>query len=67
MKHRAAAPVGRIEKFEDRSRELFLNLKRSAPIAFQAPRPSQRYPSSDGQAEAKGRDEITNNGRASLH
>lgn len=67
MKHKATARAGRIEKFEDVSRELFLSLKRSPPINCQAQRPRQRYPSCDGQAETTGREEITNPDRASVH
>lgn len=67
MKHRATARVGRIERFEDLSLALFLNLKRSTPINCQAPRTIQRYPSCDGQAENTGPEEIINNDRASVH
>ena len=67
MKQRSTARVGRIEKFEDMSRELFLNLKRSTPMNCQAPRTSLRYPSSDGQTETTGREDITNNDRTSVH
>ncbi len=67
MKHRTVARVGRVEKFEDRSRELFLNLKCSMPMNCQAPRTSQRYPSCEGQVENTGPEEITNNERSSVH
>lgn len=67
MKNRARARVGRMEKFEDMSLALFLNLKRSTPINCQAPRTIQRYPSCDGQAENTGPEETIKNERASFH
>jgi len=67
MKHRATARVARIEKFEDMSRELFLNLRRSTSTNRQAPRTIQRNPSCDAQAEITGREDITKNDRGSVH
>ena len=61
VKNRARTRVGRIEKFEDMSLALFLNLKRSAPINCQAPRTIQHYASCDGHAKNTGPEEIINN------
>lgn len=66
MKQKAKSGAGGIEKFEDRSRELFLNLRRSAPISCQAPSTNHLYPS-DGQAANAGREPLTNSHKGPVH
>ena len=67
MKHRAKARVGRIEKFEDMSRELFRNLRRTTSMNCQAPRTIQRCPIGDAEAASGGREVITSLDKVSLH
>jgi|GEM_PF-3086787 len=66
MKQTAKPGAGCIEKFEDRSRELFLKLRRATPTNRPAPSASHLYPGGC-QASSAGRESLANSNKGQVH